>query len=102
MTLDSTVRGGADTWLRLQAAYDLTQAVKHADKIKVDRLSPIAVMVLRPSQGELLLTHRNENGEGFIVASLCRAQELLRRLAACRTFGVSPLFSTTVLFSQKL
>ncbi|MBC8445385.1 MAG: HigA family addiction module antidote protein [Rhodospirillaceae bacterium] len=34
--------GGADTWLRLQAAYDLAQAMKHADKIKVERLLPAA------------------------------------------------------------
>ncbi|MDE0343204.1 MAG: HigA family addiction module antitoxin [Deltaproteobacteria bacterium] len=34
--------GDADTWLRLQAAYDLVQAMKHADEIKVERLSPAA------------------------------------------------------------
>ncbi len=32
--------GGAETWLRLQAAYDLARAMKHADEIKVERLSP--------------------------------------------------------------
>jgi len=31
--------GGAETWLRLQAAYDLAQAEKHADKIKVRRVA---------------------------------------------------------------
>jgi addiction module HigA family antidote len=31
--------GGADTWLRLQAAYDLAQAEKQADKIKVRRVA---------------------------------------------------------------
>lgn len=34
--------GGADTWLRLQAAYDLAQAMERADEIKVERLSPAA------------------------------------------------------------
>jgi addiction module HigA family antidote len=40
--LDKAFGGGADTWLRLQAAYDLALAMKHADEIKVDRLSPAA------------------------------------------------------------
>ena len=40
--LDKAFGGGAETWLRLQAAYDLAQAMKHADEIKVDRLSPAA------------------------------------------------------------
>ena len=40
--LDKAFGGGAETWLRLQAAYDLAQAMKHADKIKVERLSPAA------------------------------------------------------------
>ena len=31
--------GGADTWLRLQAAYDLAQAAKRTDKIKVRRVA---------------------------------------------------------------
>lgn len=39
--LDKAV-GGAGTWLRLQAAYDLAQAMKRADKIKVRRLTPAA------------------------------------------------------------
>ena len=30
--------GGGDTWLRLQVAYDLAQAEKEADKIKVRRV----------------------------------------------------------------
>ena len=38
--LDRAFGGGADTWLRLQAAYDLAQAMKRADAIKVERLSP--------------------------------------------------------------
>ncbi|MCY3738112.1 MAG: HigA family addiction module antitoxin [Gemmatimonadaceae bacterium] len=37
--LDKAFGGGAGTWLRLQAAYDLAQARKHADEIKVDRLT---------------------------------------------------------------
>ncbi len=37
--LDKAFGGGAETWLRLQATYDLAQAAKHADKIKVKRLA---------------------------------------------------------------
>lgn len=37
--LDKAFGGGADTWLRLQAAYDLAQAEKHAGKIKVQRVA---------------------------------------------------------------
>ena len=40
--LDKAFGGGADTWIRLQAAYDLAQAMKHADRIKVERLTPAA------------------------------------------------------------
>ncbi len=40
--LDKAFGGGAGTWLRLQAAYDLAQAMKHADKIKVERMPPAA------------------------------------------------------------
>ena len=40
--LDKAFGGGADTWLRLQAAYDLAKAMKHSDEIKVARLSPPA------------------------------------------------------------
>ena len=31
--LDKAFGAGADMWLRLQAAYDLAQAMKHADEI---------------------------------------------------------------------
>jgi addiction module HigA family antidote len=34
--------GGADTWFRLQAAYDLAQAMKKAKEIKVDRITRAA------------------------------------------------------------
>jgi antitoxin HigA-1 len=37
--LDKAFGGGADTWLRLQAAYDLAQAEKNADKITVRRVA---------------------------------------------------------------
>ena len=37
--LDKAFGGGANTWYRLQAAYDLAQAMKQADQIKVERLS---------------------------------------------------------------
>ena len=40
--LDRAFGGGAETWLRLQAAYDLAQAMKRADAIKIERLSPAA------------------------------------------------------------
>jgi addiction module HigA family antidote len=36
--LDKAFGGGADTWFRLQAAYDLARAMKKADSIKVKRI----------------------------------------------------------------
>jgi antitoxin HigA-1 len=36
--LDKAFGGGAEAWLHLQAAYDLAQAMKRADRIKVARL----------------------------------------------------------------
>ena len=38
--LDKAFGGGAETWLRLQAAYDLARAEKSADKIQVKRYVP--------------------------------------------------------------
>lgn len=40
--LDKAFGGGAETWFRLQAAYDLAQAMKHAARIKVTRLTRAA------------------------------------------------------------
>jgi len=40
--LDKAFGGGAETWLRLQAAYDLAQAMRRADAIKVERVPPAA------------------------------------------------------------
>ncbi len=40
--LDKAFGGGAHTWLRLQTAYDLAQAMKRADEIKIERVSPAA------------------------------------------------------------
>ena len=40
--LDKAFGGGADTWLRLQVAYDLAKAKMRADEIKVERLSSAA------------------------------------------------------------
>jgi len=40
--LDKAFGGGAGTWLRLQAAYDLARAMKGASKIKVARLAKAA------------------------------------------------------------
>jgi len=40
--LDKAFGGGADTWLRLQAAYDLAQAMKKVSKIKVRRIARAA------------------------------------------------------------
>lgn len=37
--LDKAFGGGAETWLRLQAVYDLAQAQKNAGKIKVRRVA---------------------------------------------------------------
>ena len=37
--LDKAFGGGADTWLCLQAAYDLAQAEKHSGNIKVQRVA---------------------------------------------------------------
>ena len=37
--LDKAFGGGAETWLRLQAAYDVAQLGKEADKIKVKRIA---------------------------------------------------------------
>lgn len=36
--LEKAFGGGAETWLRMQSAYDLAQAEKHAGKIKVRRV----------------------------------------------------------------
>ncbi len=40
--LDKAFGGGADSWYRLQAAWDLAQARKRADRIEVERLAPVA------------------------------------------------------------
>ena len=40
--LDKAFGGGAETWVRLQAAYELAAARKTADRIEVRRLSPAA------------------------------------------------------------
>jgi antitoxin HigA-1 len=40
--LDKAFGGGAETWLRLQFAYDLAQAMQHADDIHVARITPAA------------------------------------------------------------
>lgn len=40
--LDKAFGGGAETWFHLQAAYDLAQAMRHADRIKVERLTRAA------------------------------------------------------------
>ena len=40
--LDKAFGGDANTWYRLQVAYDLAQAMKKSDQIKVERLSPVA------------------------------------------------------------
>jgi addiction module HigA family antidote len=36
--LEKAFGGGAETWLRMQAAYDLAQVEKHAARIKVRRV----------------------------------------------------------------
>lgn len=37
--LDRAFGGGAETWHRMQAAYDLAQAVSRADDIEVERVA---------------------------------------------------------------
>lgn len=37
--LDKAFGGGADTWHRMQAAYDMAQAMRNADRIKVRRIA---------------------------------------------------------------
>jgi addiction module HigA family antidote len=37
--LDKELGGGAETWVRLQAAYDLAQAMTRAHEIRVDRVA---------------------------------------------------------------
>lgn len=37
--LDKAFGGDAGTWLRMQANYDLAQAMLHADQIKVQRIT---------------------------------------------------------------
>ena len=36
--LDKAFGGGADAWHRMQAAYEMAQAMRHADQIKVKRV----------------------------------------------------------------
>ncbi len=36
--LDKAFGGGAETWLRVQAAYDLARVLKRASAIRVDRI----------------------------------------------------------------
>ena len=40
--LDKAFGGGAETWFRLQAAYALARAMRHAHRIKVQRLTRAA------------------------------------------------------------
>ena len=40
--LDKAFGGGAGTWFRLQAAYELAQAMKKAKEIKVERITRAA------------------------------------------------------------
>lgn len=39
--LEKAFGGDAETWLRMQAAYDLAQAEKRAEKIKVRRVTDV-------------------------------------------------------------
>ena len=40
--LDKAFGGGAETWYRLQSVWNLAQAMKRADRIAVERISPAA------------------------------------------------------------
>ena len=42
--LEKAFGGGAETWLRMQAAYDLAQAEKHTRKIKVQRVKDVLTL----------------------------------------------------------
>jgi len=46
--LDKAFGGGAETWLRLQMAYDLAQARQHEGEIKVKRVLRRKVVAPRP------------------------------------------------------
>src|SRR6266849_5164006 len=46
--LDKAFGGGAETWLRLQVAYDLAQARQHEGAIKVNPVSRRKLHELRP------------------------------------------------------
>jgi plasmid maintenance system antidote protein VapI len=37
--LDKAFGGGAETWYRLQVAYDFAQATRNADEIRVERFT---------------------------------------------------------------
>ena len=39
--LDKAFGGGAGAWYQLQAAYDMAQAMKRADKIQVERVAHV-------------------------------------------------------------
>jgi addiction module HigA family antidote len=41
--LEKAFGGGAEIWLRMQAAYDLAQAERHAGKIKVRRVKDLLI-----------------------------------------------------------
>jgi plasmid maintenance system antidote protein VapI len=41
LRLDMAFGGGADTWLRLQAAYDLAQARKKLPALDIKRYEPV-------------------------------------------------------------
>ena len=41
--LEKAFGGGAETWLRMQAAYDLAQAEKHTDRINVRRVKDTSI-----------------------------------------------------------
>ena len=42
--LEKAFGGGAETWLRMHAAYDLAQAEKHTGKIKVRRVKDALIL----------------------------------------------------------
>ena len=47
--LDKAFGGGASTWYQLQAAYDMAQAMRRADEIRVE--APAEVVALRERKG---------------------------------------------------
>ena len=56
--LDKAFGGGASTWYQLQAAYDMAQALRRADEIRVD--VPEALVAFREREGRYGVGEKSE------------------------------------------